>query len=83
MNDRYHSVSKIGTGLRLKHIVYVKHVKFQGCNIIINASINTKMGPVSDETVGTRLLPLSLSISLSLSLSLTHPLSISPGNVPR
>ena len=34
------------------HIVYLKHIKFQGCNIYINANIETKVGPVSDETVG-------------------------------
>ena len=27
---------------------------FQGCNIIINANIKTKVGTVSDETVGIR-----------------------------
>ena len=34
------------------HIKFLKHVKFQSCNIIIDANIKTNVGPVSDGTVG-------------------------------
>ena len=30
------------------------YVKFQGCNLIINANFETKGGTVSDETVGRK-----------------------------